>query len=69
MAIIGIDVGTSNSSAAVLRGGRPLIIPGAEGISLSGKAFPSYVAITADGQMLAGSQAKVIVRSPAQTQK
>ena len=42
MAVIGIDLGTSNSAAAVLRGGRPVIIPGAEGISLGGKAFPSY---------------------------
>jgi molecular chaperone DnaK len=32
MAIIGIDLGTSNSAAAVLRGGRPVIIPSAEGI-------------------------------------
>jgi molecular chaperone DnaK (HSP70) len=40
MAIIGIDLGTSNSAAAVLRGGRPVIIPSAEGISLGGKAFP-----------------------------
>ena len=49
MAIIGIDLGTSNSAAAVLRGGRPVIIPSAEGISLGGKAFPSYVAVLADG--------------------
>jgi len=52
MATVGIDLGTSNSAAAVLRGGRPVIIPSAEGISLGGKAFPSYVAITADGQTL-----------------
>ena len=58
MAIIGIDLVTSNSSAAVLRGGRPVIIPSAEGISLSGEAFPSYVAITADGQMLIGEPAR-----------
>ena len=45
MAIIGIDLGTSNSAAAVLRGGRPIIIPSTEGISPGGKAFPSYVAI------------------------
>ena len=54
MAIIGIDLGTSNSAAAVLRGGRPMIIPSAEGVTLGGKAFPSYVAITADGLMLVG---------------
>ena len=58
MAIIGIDLGTSNSAAAVLRGGRPVIIPSAEGVSLGGKAFPSYVAIMADGQMLVGEPAR-----------
>jgi molecular chaperone DnaK len=58
MAIIGIDLGTSNSAAAVLRGGRPVIIPSAEGISLGGKAFPSFVAISPDGQMLVGEPAR-----------
>jgi molecular chaperone DnaK len=58
MNIIGIDLGTSNSAAAVLRGGRPVIIPSAEGISVGGKAFPSHVAITADGQMLVGEPAR-----------
>jgi molecular chaperone DnaK len=58
MATIGIDLGTSNSAAAVLRGGRPVIIPSAEGVSLGGKAFPSYVAMAADGQMLIGEPAR-----------
>ena len=58
MAIIGIDLGTSNSAASVLRGGRPVIIPSSEGISLGGKAFPSFVAITADGQTLVGEPAR-----------
>ncbi len=58
MAIIGIDLGTSNSAAAVLRGGRPVIIPSAEGVSLGGKAFPSYVAVAADGQVLVGEPAR-----------
>jgi len=58
MAIIGIDLGTSNSAAAVLRGGRPVIIPSAEGISLGGKAFPSSVAITEDNQTLVGEPAR-----------
>jgi molecular chaperone DnaK len=58
MIIIGIDLGTSNSAAAVLRGGRPVIVPSAEGISLGGKAFPSYVALTADGQVLVGEPAR-----------
>lgn len=56
--MIGIDLGTSNSAAAVLRGGRPVIIPSAEGISVGGKAFPSYVAVTPDGQMLIGEPAR-----------
>ncbi len=58
MAIIGIDLGTSNSAAGVLRGGRPVMIPSAEGVSLGGKAFPSYVAIQPDGQMLIGEPAR-----------
>jgi molecular chaperone DnaK len=58
MAIIGIDLGTSNSAAAVLRGGRPVLIPSPEGVSLGGKAFPSYVALTADGTMLIGEPAR-----------
>jgi molecular chaperone DnaK len=58
MTTIGIDLGTSNSAAAVLRGGRPVIIPSSEGITLGGKAFPSYVALTADGQTLIGEPAR-----------
>lgn len=58
MTFIGIDLGTSNSAAAVLRGGRPVIIPSAEGISLGGKAFPSYIAITENGEMLVGEPAR-----------
>ena len=58
MPIVGIDLGTSNSAAAVLRGGRPIIIPSAEGVTLGGKAFPSYVALAADGQTLIGEPAR-----------
>jgi molecular chaperone DnaK len=56
--IIGIDLGTSNSAAAALIGGRPAIIPSAEGASVAGKAFPSVVAFTADGQRLVGEPAR-----------
>lgn len=56
--IIGIDLGTSNSAAAVLQGGKPTIIPSAEGTSLGGKAFPSYVAFTKDGEKLVGEPAR-----------
>src|SRR5947209_17468385 len=56
--IIGIDLGTSNSAAAVMEAGNPSIIPSAEGTTLGGKAFPSYVAITKDGQLLVGEPAR-----------
>jgi molecular chaperone DnaK len=57
--IIGIDLGTSNSAAAVLEGGRPVIIPSAEGTTVGGgKAFPSYVAFTKDGQLIVGEPAR-----------
>lgn len=56
--IIGIDLGTSNSEAAVMVGGKPTIIPSAEGATVAGKMFPSYVAFTADGQLLVGEPAR-----------
>ncbi|AUB55418.1 Chaperone protein DnaK [anaerobic digester metagenome] len=56
--IIGIDLGTSNSAAAVLVGGKPTIIPSAEGATQYGKSFPSYVAFTDDGQRLVGEPAR-----------
>ena len=57
--VIGIDLGTSNSAAAFMEKGRPTIIPSAEGAGIaSGKAFPSYVAFTRDGQKLVGEPAK-----------
>ncbi len=56
--IIGIDLGTSNSAAAVVISGKPTVIPAAEGVSLGGKAFPSYVAFTKDGQLLVGEPAR-----------
>jgi molecular chaperone DnaK len=57
--IIGIDLGTSNSAAAMLEGGRPVIIPSAEGTTTGGgKAFPSYVAFTKDGQLIVGEPAR-----------
>ncbi len=56
--IIGIDLGTSNSAAAVLEGGKPKIIPSAEGNTVYGKAFPSYVAFGKDGKLLVGEPAR-----------
>jgi molecular chaperone DnaK len=56
--IIGIDLGTSNSAAAVVIGGKPVIIPSAEGTTVGGKAFPSVVAFTKEGQLLVGEPAR-----------
>src|ERR671918_258748 len=56
--IIGIDLGTSNSAAAAMIGGKPSIIQAAEGTSIAGKAFPSVVAFTKDGQLLVGEPAR-----------
>jgi molecular chaperone DnaK len=56
--IIGIDLGTSNSAAAVIMGGKPTIIPAAEGATVGGKAFPSVVAFTKDGDLLVGEPAR-----------
>jgi molecular chaperone DnaK len=56
--IIGIDLGTSNSAAAAMIGGKPTIIQAAEGTSIGGKAFPSVVAFTRDGQLIVGEPAR-----------
>ena len=56
--IIGIDLGTSNSACAVLQAGKPVIVPSAEGTTQYGKAFPSVVAFTKDGQLLVGEPAR-----------
>ena len=56
--IVGIDLGTSNSQAAVMLGGKPTIIPSAEGATVAGKMFPSIVAFTKDEQLLVGEPAR-----------
>ncbi len=56
--IIGIDLGTSNSQAAVMLGGKPTIIPSAEGATVAGKMFPSVVAFTKESQLLIGEPAR-----------
>ncbi|MBI4896324.1 MAG: molecular chaperone DnaK [Candidatus Aenigmarchaeota archaeon] len=63
--IIGIDLGTSNSQASVMLGGKPTIIPSAEGATVAGKMFPSVVAFTKEGQVLIGEPARrQAVRNP-----
>ena len=49
--IIGIDLGTTNSAAAVMMGGNPVVIPSAEGPTVAGKMFPSVVAFTKEGRV------------------
>ncbi len=56
--IIGIDLGTSNSAASALVGGKPVIIQAAEGTSIGGKSFPSVVAFSKDGQLMVGEPAR-----------
>lgn len=56
--IIGIDLGTSNSACAVVEAGKPTIIPSSEGTTVGGKAFPSYVAFTKEGELLVGEPAR-----------
>jgi len=56
--IIGIDLGTTNSAAAVMMGGNTVVIPSAEGPTVAGKMFPSVVAFTKDGQLLVGEAAR-----------
>mgnify|MGYP001038285979 FL=1 len=56
--ILGIDLGTTNSAAAIVEAGRPVVVPSAEGPTIAGKMFPSVVAFTKDGQLLVGEPAK-----------
>jgi len=52
--IIGIDLGTTNSVAAVMQGGEPIVIPSAEGERL----VPSVVALNKNGERLVGRVAR-----------
>ncbi|MBF0460458.1 MAG: Hsp70 family protein [Magnetococcales bacterium] len=53
-AVIGIDLGTTNSEVAVYQQGRVTVIPDAEGR----KILPSFVGVTAEGTLLVGEEAR-----------
>lgn len=57
--IIGIDLGTTNSAAAVMIGEEPVIIPSEEGLTPYGKMFPSVVAFTGENERLVGELARM----------
>ena len=56
--VLGIDLGTTNSAAAIFEGGRATVIPSSEGPTMAGKMFPSVIAFTKEGQLLIGEIAK-----------
>ena len=52
--MIGIDLGTTNSAAAVVKDGKPFVIPSREGYN----TIPSIVAINEKGRVIVGHPAK-----------
>ncbi|HET9754261.1 MAG TPA: Hsp70 family protein [Myxococcales bacterium] len=52
--MIGIDLGTTNSAAAVVRHGKPFVIPSREGYN----TIPSIVAVNDKGNVIVGHPAK-----------
>ncbi|MFO0600326.1 MAG: Hsp70 family protein [Myxococcaceae bacterium] len=52
--IIGIDLGTTNSAAAIVRDGKPIMLTWKDGQSL----VPSLVALTPRGQLVVGAAAR-----------
>src|ERR1700674_4496474 len=56
--ILGIDLGTTNSAAAVYEGSGAVPIPSQDGHAVGGKMFPSVVAFMPDGSVIVGEKAK-----------
>ena len=59
--IVGIDLGTTNSLVAFMRGDRPVVIPGEDGVNL----VPSVVALDDNDQIIVGNAArKYLIATP-----
>src|SRR6516165_6218147 len=59
--IVCIDLGTTNSLVAYMEGGRPVVIPGEDGLNL----VPSVVALDEKGQIIVGNAArKYLIETP-----
>ena len=56
--VLGIDLGTTNSAAAIFEGSKAIAIPSIEGRSAGGKMFPSVVSFTPDNRVIIGEIAK-----------
>ncbi len=64
--IVGIDLGTTNSEVAIIREGRPFVIPDAAGKPI----VPSFVGLSSTGEMLVGELARnQYIVAPEQTIK
>lgn len=62
--ILGIDLGTTNSEVAVVRDGRPVVLPGEDGDLI----LPSVVGLDAEGRLLVGTPARnQLVLAPERT--
>ena len=61
--VIGIDLGTTNSCVAFLEGGKPVVIPNAEG----NRTTPSVVAFTKDGRLVGQVAKRQAVTNPEKT--
>ncbi|HUT52543.1 MAG TPA: Hsp70 family protein [bacterium] len=53
--ILGIDLGTSTTSVALVREGKPVVIPAVRG----SKVTPSYIYVMDDGRITVGENAKI----------
>ncbi|HSN91509.1 MAG TPA: TIGR02266 family protein [Anaeromyxobacteraceae bacterium] len=63
-AVVGIDLGTTNSCAAVVKDGRPYVIPSREGYN----TVPSIVALNARNKVVVGHLARAqLLTNPRQT--